>query len=220
MQHSVTLDLYEYWIALKGQRYAPQRHEVEPNGIRSLLSNTFVLETDPLEGTHFRLAGTDICTLIGRDLKQSDFFKLWGDHGRETLESSVRILRDNSAGIFATWTGHTARYHKTQGEMLMLPMIHDGLTSRVLGSFVASERPYWQGTFPITTLDLSDIRVILPSEHGLPLFDETESPKYQPESAEASFPHARTTNADVFTSANRGRRVRHLTILDGGQSEL
>lgn len=205
MQHSVTLALYEYWIGLKGQRYAPLRSEIEPSSIRSLLSSTFILETDLLEGCHFRLAGTDTCALLGRDLKQSDFLEIWNEHGQEALDSGLRILRDNSACIFATWEGRTARYHETSGELLMLPLMHEGKINRVLGSFTAFETPYWQGTFPLVKINLNDIKVILPTEHGLPLFKDTDSPPPLVASA---------------ILKQEGRRVGHLTVFEGGQKDL
>ncbi len=205
MQHSVTLELYAYWIRAKGRRYAPRRSEIEPGSIRALLSSTFILETDDLEGTSFRLAGTDSCALFGRDLKGSDFLEIWGAHGRETLESSLRILRNDKACIFATWTGRTARYHQTSGELLLLPLLHEGRISRVLGSFTANKKPYWQGTFPMVALDLSDIRVVLPTEHGLPLIPNKEvSP------LETKMP----------VPVPKGRQVGHLTIYEGGQNDV
>ena len=204
MQHTVSLELYSYWIQLKRGRFAPQRCEIEPSGISSLLSNTFILETDGLEGTSFRLAGTDTCALFGRDLKGTDFLDLWSDHGRESLVSSLCILRNDVAGIFTTWSGRTERYHETNGELLLLPLMHDGRIKRVLGSFSTFETPYWQGTFPMVSIRLDDIRVILPSQHGLPPYQQVETPIIE-------------TKPPVL--GQLGRRVRHLTIYEGGQNQ-
>ncbi len=44
MRFENSKQLYSYWLNLKGDRKAPDRSEIEPSDIRSLLGDTFILE--------------------------------------------------------------------------------------------------------------------------------------------------------------------------------
>ena len=59
MKNASTRLVFEYWDALRGERSAPERGEIEPGALRHALADTFVLENEPI-GPVFRLAGTRI----------------------------------------------------------------------------------------------------------------------------------------------------------------
>ena len=56
MKNLSTRLVYEYWDALRGERAAPERGEIEPGALRHALADTFVLENEPI-GPVFRLLG-------------------------------------------------------------------------------------------------------------------------------------------------------------------
>ncbi len=204
MKNPVTLQLYSYWNSLKGARQAPERSEIEPADIKDMLPDTFVMETDALEGTSFRLAGTRTCALFGRDLKNEDFLNLWSEHDRTALESSLRLLRDEATVVSAEWEGRTARYHDTSGELIMLPLIQDNAVSRILGTLVTSEAPYWLGTFPLKTLTLTGLRMVPTQEHSNPVYSKTPDPAVHP-----------------MLGINRpSRQIRHLSLFEGGRNNV
>jgi hypothetical protein len=201
MENPVTLQLYSYWNRLKGARQAPERSEIEPSDIKELLPDTFILETDSLEGTSFRLAGTRTCALFGRDLKNADFLKLWPENDQTALESSLRLLRDEATVVSAKWEGRTARYHDTSGELILLPLIQDNAVCRILGTLVTTEPPYWLGTFPLKTLTLTGLRMVPPHEHSNPVYSKTPVPAVHP-----------------LLGTNRpSRQIRHLSLFEGGR---
>ena len=47
MKHSTSRMLFSYWDALRGERAAPERSEIEPGEIRHILADTFILEIGP-----------------------------------------------------------------------------------------------------------------------------------------------------------------------------
>ncbi len=201
MENPTTLQLYSYWKQLKGNRPAPERSEIEPADIRNLLPDTFILETDELEGTSFRLAGTRTCALFGRDLKNADLLSLWSDRDKETLASSLHILRQEAMAISLRWEGRTARYHETSGEIIMLPLIQENMVCRVLGTLVTQDTPYWLGTFPLSTLDITGLRMIPVHEHNNPAYSFAQNQKPHPALGE-----------------NRpSRQIRHLSVFEGGR---
>ena len=73
MKHAASRELYTYWQALRGRRPAPQRAEIEPGAIRHVLSEAFIVALDRGTGYPFRLAGTRVCALFGRELKGESF---------------------------------------------------------------------------------------------------------------------------------------------------
>ena len=76
MKHAATRMLFSYWDALRGERAAPDRGEIEPGEIRHILADTFILENE--DGpARFRLAGTRLCALFGCELKNAPFSAIW-----------------------------------------------------------------------------------------------------------------------------------------------
>src|SRR5882724_4487529 len=73
MKHSSTRELYNYWNLRRGSRAAPERSDIEPGAIRRVLADTFMLSFDPQGGHPFRIAGTRVCALFGRELKGNAF---------------------------------------------------------------------------------------------------------------------------------------------------
>ena len=69
MKHPSNRELFEYWNERRGTRLAPERADIEPGAIRHVLGDTFVIEVHGDESQAFRLAGTRLCALFGRELK-------------------------------------------------------------------------------------------------------------------------------------------------------
>ena len=85
MKHPSTRELFDYWNNRRGSRPAPERSEIEPGAIRRVLADTFILGIDPGSGHPFRIAGTRVCAIFGRELKGMAFTDLW----RETSRSAA-----------------------------------------------------------------------------------------------------------------------------------
>src|SRR6188474_1899724 len=69
MKHPSNRELFDYWNERRGERLAPERADIEPSAIRHILGDTFVLEVSGIESHLFRIAGTRLCALFGRELK-------------------------------------------------------------------------------------------------------------------------------------------------------
>ncbi|WP_254622303.1 PAS domain-containing protein, partial [Stenotrophomonas sp. GbtcB23] len=77
MRNQVSQIIFDYWTDLKGDRGAPLRTEIDPTALRHLLPHLFIA-TVGLEGYPvFRLAGTRICDLFGRELRGAGFAEIW-----------------------------------------------------------------------------------------------------------------------------------------------
>jgi hypothetical protein len=170
MKHSTTRMLFAYWDSLRGERLAPERGEIEPGHIRHILADTFILEVgqDKKPGqdqsTMFRLAGTRMCALFGRELKMVDFHHLWSDDEKREAGKLVDVVSHETAGIVAGLTATTTHGHTIDLEMLLLPLRHRGKThSRILGALSPLTIPTWMGVEHVKDMKTLSIRIIWPS---------------------------------------------------------
>ncbi|MFO1148577.1 MAG: PAS domain-containing protein [Alsobacter sp.] len=165
MKHPATRTLFAYWNRLRGERTAPERSEIDPVEIRDVLADTFVCEVDAQNGHPFRLAGTRLCGLFGRELKGRSFASLW-DPGRMPVGAReaarlVDAVLAESRGVVAGLRGTTRGLKVLDLELLILPLRHGGKThSRLLGCLSPSQPAPWAGLDPVIQLDLASVRVI------------------------------------------------------------
>jgi hypothetical protein len=121
MKHPSSREFYAYWDEKRGGARAPDRSEIEPAAVRELLGDIFVLSYDAAAGYPFRVAGTRVCALLGRDLKNRSFSALFEPRARREIEGIIAVVAEEMlaavAGITATAEdGSTAHL-----ELLLLP---------------------------------------------------------------------------------------------------
>jgi hypothetical protein len=167
MKHASTRMIFAYWDALRGERAAPERGEIEPGEIRHVLADTFILEIDPDRTATFRLAGTRLCALFGRELKGAGFVDLWPEHAAPGIRRHLDTVVDETAGLVVGLVATTDAGQTADLEMVLLPLRHRGRThARVLGSLSPAAIPTWLGFNPVTSFATVSLRVIWPSGRG------------------------------------------------------
>lgn len=214
MKNGVTKTLYKYWDDLRGGRPAPNRSEIDPGRIRSLLGDTFILEVNSPHDVRYRLAGTRLCSVHCRELKGRNFLRGWNDKDREALNSLIAAISDDAAAAVIGVSGHTERNQEIAMEMLLLPLNVPGEGRvRILGAATPMERPYWLGVHPIMNQTISSLRLIWPDER--PYFinaEETVNPILPRFTAEGM------TMPPATLPQGAERRVGHLTVYSGGKT--
>ena len=105
MKHPSSREFFAYWDAQRGHARAPDRSEIEPGAVRELLGDIFVLAYDNDTGFPFRVAGTRVSALLGRDLKDSSFSALFTPDSRRQIEDIISHVAEEMlvaiAGITA-----------------------------------------------------------------------------------------------------------------------
>src|SRR5213075_2001213 len=124
MKHPSSREFFAYWDAKRGDARAPDRSEIEPGAVREVLGDIFVLSYDNETGYPFRVAGTRLSALLGRDPKDLSFAALFAPEGRHEIEDVITYVAEEMlaavAGITATaQDGRTAHL-----ELLLLPFNH------------------------------------------------------------------------------------------------
>ena len=167
MKQASSRELFGYWVARRGTRVAPERGEIEPSAIRKALGDVFILEFDRVAGHPFRLAGTRVCALFGRELKNERFIDLWGAGDRAALADLVDGIADEATGVVASAKGRTAEGWAQDVELVMLPLSHRGDTrARMIGALAPLSVPFWLGTAKLGALTLGTVRHLDPAREA------------------------------------------------------
>jgi hypothetical protein len=164
MKHPSTRELFDYWNVRRGLRPAPERGDIEPSAIRSVLADTFVLAFDERNGHPFRIAGTRVCALFARELKGRSFLDLWSRASLNAMRDLVSIVAHETIGVVASASGETGDGARLDLEILVLPLSNLGRTdSRVLGALAPTETPNWLGACPLHDLTFGTLRYVGPT---------------------------------------------------------
>ena len=144
MKHKISHSLYSYWNEIRGQRVAPRRFEIEPSRIASILADTFILDCENHGNPRFRLAGTRMSNLLGRDVRDGEFLDLFQRRDHKTLQHAL-LLTIEQAGVSLLTSEPVLDTQASvpsnpQIEILLLPLFHtDATVTRLLGCAVPLE---------------------------------------------------------------------------------
>ena len=163
MKLAVTLELYAYWSALRGARSAPERNDIDPGAIRSVLADTFVLDFDAQVGFPLRIAGSRANALFLRELRGFSFLRLWREADRQEIKSILESVADEAQPFLIGAEALPSGLGSVDIEVALLPLRHHGLThSRVLGSIAANAAPDWLGLVGAGQMRLTSLRSLDP----------------------------------------------------------
>ena len=164
MKQASSRELFGYWTAKRGTRPAPERGEIEPSAIRRALGDVFILEFDRHQSHPFRLAGTRVCALFGRELKNQPFLSLWDAPSRLTMANLLDTVADEKNGLVASANGRTAQGWAQDVELLLLPLTQRGDThARIIGALTPLAIPFWLGSAKLGGLTLGNLRHLDPA---------------------------------------------------------
>ena len=220
MKHQATRDLFAYWNALRGERTAPERGEIDPTAIRNILADTFMLDVDVAQGFPFRLAGTRVNGLFNAEQKGSSFLDLWRAEERRNIAAVLMTVADGACPVVTGARATPNRQEDCALEALFLPLRHFGKThARILGIITAGEQPAWLGLSPLGPMALRSLRIVddartaaawAPNQIavGAPLFAA---------SAVSSAEQAFTSDALMIEDGVVRRDRPHLRVIQGGR---
>jgi len=167
MKHASSRELFDYWTGLRGAQAAPERCEIEPSAIRRALGDVFILGFDRPAGHPFRLAGTRVCALFGRELRNESFLGLWDGESRAALAELMDQVSEETIGAVAGANATTAEGWSHDIEVLLLPLRHHGeVHARLIGVLAPITIPFWLGAARIERLALGTVRHLDPALAG------------------------------------------------------
>jgi hypothetical protein len=212
MKQNGSINLFQYWNRLRNGRAAPKRTEIEPADIKSLLADTFILEKDTRGEAVFRLAGTRLCAVYGRELKGFSFPSLWRASDQRLVAKLAHGVFQSKSVVVMAFEGHSRNGRSTSFELLLLPLDGGVESPRSLGAISAVGRPFWLGADPVVDAVLESVRVVDPDLEPMYL-------KNRPAVTVPSLEPSYSALSNSEPSLGSARRIRHLLVLPGGRDE-
>ena len=159
LRNKKTQALYDYWRIIAEGKLAPFRSDIQPSDIRSLLGDTFILQTDEqYEEISFRLAGTRVCTLFGVEMRGKNFLQYWTRIDKQILRFGAKECCRNYIPHVMTLLGRTSSGNTVELEMLFLPLYSDNTEDiRIFGMIDPVNSPMWLGVEQVSMLELNEI---------------------------------------------------------------
>lgn len=196
MKQAASQELFSYWNQVRGTRMEPERAELNPDSIRGVLANTFILEVDERFDFPMRIAGTRLAALFTKDIKNQDFISLWDDAAKASIRELLASVLDDRSPALAGAIAAPPGFPPLELELLLLPLRHYGKThSRIVGSLAPCFIPSWLGVVRSPGLQLTSMRIIRRSSDLAQFIQPQEN-----------------------RSENRAQRFGHLTLHDGGKA--
>ena len=119
-------------------------------------------------GHPFRLAGTRVCALFGRELKNEPFLNLWDEETRAQVAQLLSVVADEVSGAVAGVKGRTGEGWPQDLELVLLPLTQRGDThARMIGALTPFNAPFWLGVSRLGALTLGNVRHLDPA-HEMP----------------------------------------------------
>ncbi|PDS77101.1 PAS domain-containing protein [Rhizobium sp. L43] len=166
MRVQTTIEIFDYWNRIRGAADAPLKSQVEPSAVPHLLQSLFILETRGAGNIGFRLAGTRICDLFGRDLRGERFASLWGNGQHADIERTAMGVMDHAMPALFNATGYSTIGHQASFEIIMMPLRSPhGACDRLLGAIAPTAAASWLEVVPLEFLALDRSR-LLPGKLG------------------------------------------------------
>jgi hypothetical protein len=137
MKHPSNQAFFAYWDEKRAGARAPDRSEIEPEAVRELLPDIFVLSCLSASGYPFRVAGTRICALLGCDLKDKSFSALFDAESRRDIEDIITVVTEEMLPAVAGITANSENARSAHLELLLLPFNHRAHTPLSLTGLLA-----------------------------------------------------------------------------------
>lgn len=219
MRQKGTRLVFDYWNELRDRRPAPARGEIAPAALGRSLANVFILDAGG-QPASFRLAGTWLGSVFGRELTGEPFAALFDRDDRALIARLVAAVAAESAvavlDLHATAEGGRA----SDLELVLLPLSDE--PGRILGAIHAYRPAFWHGAYPLGPARLTGLRVM---DADRPLFGMPGRPVIaMPQARLVERPQARRLLRVIEGNAQRDRRRAqdhdrrpHLRIVGAGR---
>ena len=215
MRNAGTIELFRYWNHIRDGKPAPKRTQIEPIDIRTYLADTFILEQGLRLEVTFRLAGTRVCAIYGRELKDYSFFGLFslGDMSLAKRLINACFL-DKTVSVIG-FDGITKSKKVAGFESVFMPLSGPGESERIFGAIFCETKPFWLGAEPVVESRITSVRIVDPDKELV----LSNRPSVAVPPIGPSIRNLSQQNFPASHGSLTRRQVGHLTVITGGRSE-
>jgi hypothetical protein len=169
MMHAHARTLVSYWDSRRRSDAVPARADIAAGDLRGLLGNLFMLQRHDASHHVFRLAGTKLCDLHQRELREQNFLSFWRGYDREHMKLLLESVLAHSAPGRSYATAETLNGDKIDIEMVFTPLASTyGSVDRVLGLYQPLQSSRHIRHRPIIRHDLTRILPPIAKQWMLP----------------------------------------------------
>ena len=134
MQNPIFTNLFEHWSALRQGVDVPNRSEIDPRVFPDALENTFIFERIAKNDFRTRLAGMNLCDMMGMEVRGQSAASFMQHAERYRIENVLEHVLSRPAIGEITLTGQDLTGKEVDVNMILLPLRNDmGEVNRVIG---------------------------------------------------------------------------------------
>lgn len=161
MRQKTSIDIFTYWEQIRGNADAPLRSLIQPSAVSHILPELFILENTPDDNPRFRLAGTAICNLMGREIRGESFAALWASSQQDDPVRIAAGVMTHVVPASINATGYYISGRRMTFEMILMPVRTAGDTcDRLLGCLTPTVHTTWFGNERLEFLALDRSRLL------------------------------------------------------------
>lgn len=208
MRHQGSLELFEYWNRQRGNRAVPTRNAIEPADIRRILPDLFIIQKTTNNEILFRLAGTQLCTLFGQELRGLEFLSVWEKSSLHHISAITDEVLSTAKPAFLQATTQQSNLSQAEIEVVILPLASESQRiDRALGCIINLNQTSVFLNNPIGKLTLDTVRLGW-EEPAYPVDDEAFELQFKD-----GIDRSKQNAFGMFF-----RKVMHLRVFEGGRS--
>jgi len=178
MKDKIIKQLFSYWDELRGDRIAPTRAEIDPRKIKGTLEHTFILEAVKTGSPKFRLAGIEVCDLLGMELRGMPSHALIEEVDRGDFNAILAEVLATPQIVELRLEGQVAGGRHITGRMILMPLQdNQRALTRILGA-VTLDRELMRPPIRFTVEQKNITRIL--NAKSLPLDQVIESGMAEP----------------------------------------
>jgi hypothetical protein len=179
--HPGSRALFRHWEAIRAERPAPGRDDLDLAQIRAIVPDLFILDRDHLrQSFRYRLAGTRLCELHRQELTHTDMLTGWDQFECDTIRRLLNTAATSLQPCLVRMRYVTAMSHMIGIEMIAMPMMaRDGMRVQILGGMFPFRDISTLGYDNISSKELTGARTVY-TEHGAAVTGLRQAPPAAP----------------------------------------
>lgn len=156
------------WSELRGDRQVPERSDLDLRQVRRQAPWLFILErAGETPDFTYRLAGTAVCSFLGREVTGTDFLAGWERFERRAMLAALSAVTSHLQPAHFRIRFLTEAGQRIGADMLALPMLaRDGRNVHVLGGLFPHANPEIWHYARLTPADLASVRLLREGQAG------------------------------------------------------
>lgn len=162
VMHPTNRELLRSWERIRGARNAPLRSEMTMRALSSIVPWTCVLSRDPHKMSYmFRLAGSAVCDIWGKQLTGTVAFADWPTFDRETMLRALDTVVGMKQPCVGRFLAHSFGGNEIGFEFTAVPVISaNGTTVHALMTFAPFKRKNALQADPLVDFKVRRIRIL------------------------------------------------------------